>query len=51
MKQIYTCKSCKFTFEYKGKCDRCPDCGKDTVMLANDKEREEYMHRMDNDEY
>jgi rubrerythrin len=35
---IYTCQRCKFTFERTGEVETCPDCGKDGIRPATDKE-------------
>lgn len=42
MKSIYTCKACRYTFCYAGKCEQCPDCGKFAVRAATKQERADY---------
>lgn len=42
--RIYICDTCHFLFE-KEKCNRCPDCGKYSVRLANELEIQEYRDR------
>ena len=39
---IYTCNVCRFTFRRSGEVDACPDCGKQSVREATDKEKDEY---------
>jgi ssDNA-binding Zn-finger/Zn-ribbon topoisomerase 1 len=39
---IYTCTKCRFTFSRAGKVEDCPDCGKQAVREATEKEKEEY---------
>jgi len=39
---IYTCNSCRFTFQRAGEVEECPDCGKLAVREATKKEKEEY---------
>lgn len=43
--KIYSCKNCGFIFTRVGECDQCPDCGKYTVRLANEKEIKEFEYR------
>ena len=52
--KIYSCKNCGFIFMRVGECDQCPDCGKYSVRLANEKEIKEFEYRKthpDNDEF
>lgn len=39
---IYTCNACRFTFEWDGEIDQCPDCGKFKIREATEQEKEEY---------
>lgn len=43
-KKLYACetKDCRFLFESEAVPERCPDCGKKTVRLANSREIAEY---------
>ena len=38
-------RDCRFLFESKDVPERCPDCGKKKIRLANIKERVEYEKR------
>ena len=40
---IYTCNSCRFTFQRAGKVEACPDCGKPDLREATKKEKDEYI--------
>jgi len=40
---IYTCEKCRFTFRRSKEAEFCPDCGKQAVREATEKEKEEYM--------
>jgi uncharacterized Zn finger protein (UPF0148 family) len=44
---IYTCDKCHFIFKRTGKVESCPDCGKEAVREATDKEKEEYKRNRD----
>ena len=46
-KVLYACetKDCRFLFESEGEPERCPDCGKKNIRLANAKEKAEYEQR------
>ena len=46
-KKLYSCetKDCRFLFESKDKPERCPDCGKQKIRLANSQELAEYERR------
>ena len=41
-KMIYTCEKCRFTFRRSKEVEACPDCGKQAVREATEKEKEEY---------
>ena len=43
---IYVCDNCHFIFSRAAELEQCPDCGKYTVRLANEKERQEYEERL-----
>ena len=40
--KICTCENCRFTFRYPLLPLACPDCGKDAVRLATEKEVADY---------
>ena len=40
--KICTCENCHFTFRYPLLPLACPDCGKDAVRLATEKEVADY---------
>ena len=42
VEMIYTCNSCLFTFRRTRKIEECPDCGKQAVREATDKEKDEF---------
>ena len=46
-KILYACetKDCRFLFESEKEPERCPDCGKKKIRLANSQEIEEYQKR------
>ena len=46
-KILYACetKDCRFLFESEKEPERCPDCGKTKVRLANSREIAEYEKR------
>jgi uncharacterized Zn finger protein (UPF0148 family) len=44
---IYTCNHCRFTFRRTGAVEYCPDCGKQAVREASDKEKSEYKKNQD----
>ena len=39
---IFACDKCHFLFSRTKEPEQCPDCGKYTVRLANETERQEY---------
>ena len=39
---LYTCDHCKYTFRYPLKTLVCPDCGKEAVRPATEKETADY---------
>ena len=41
-KKIYHCDACRNTFESNQCSIKCPDCGKDAVRDATEKEIQEY---------
>ena len=40
--KYYICEACKFQFTQAAEPDRCPDCGKEYVREANEKEIAEF---------
>ncbi|MBQ2921853.1 MAG: hypothetical protein IJE60_01980 [Tyzzerella sp.] len=36
--KYYICEACKFQFVRHGEVDRCPDCGKEAIRLADKEE-------------
>lgn len=46
-KKLYSCetKDCRFLFESEKEPERCPDCGKTSIRLANEREKAEFEHR------
>lgn len=46
-KVLYACETrdCRFLFESDEEPERCPDCGKKKIRLANVKEQAEYEKR------
>lgn len=46
MKMIYVCDNCHFLFSRTAEPEQCPDCGKYTVRLADETERQEYEERL-----
>ena len=38
--EYYICDGCKFQFTQSNEPERCPDCGKQAVRVANDEEIE-----------
>ena len=46
-KKLYACETrdCRFLFESKDELERCPDCGKTNVRLANAREIQEFERR------
>ena len=42
---IYACEACRFLFVKFDEEERCPDCGKMSVRLANEDEIKEYNNR------
>ncbi len=42
-RNIYTCSTCKYTFERTERPATCPDCGADTIRDATLPERQEYL--------
>ena len=47
VKILYACetKDCRFLFESEVEPERCPDCGKKKIRLANAREIAEYEQR------
>lgn len=45
--KLYVCeaKGCRFIFESESMPERCPDCGKKKLRLANSREITEYEQR------
>jgi len=41
--KYYICDNCHFQFERTGECERCPDCGKESVRESNETETAEYL--------
>lgn len=39
---LYICRQCHIAFEHDTMPDRCPDCGKLSVFVANETERADY---------
>lgn len=39
---LFCCEACLYIFEGKEDCRQCPDCGREAVRRANEKEQEEY---------
>lgn len=46
MKMIYVCDNCHFIFSRTAEPEQCPDCGKYTVRLADEAERQEYEEQL-----
>ena len=46
-KTLYACETriCRFLFESEEEPERCPDCGKKNIRLANEREIQEYERR------
>lgn len=46
-KILYACetKDCRFLFESEEEPERCPECGKKNIRLANECEIQEYERR------
>ena len=46
-KKLYSCETrdCRFLFECEVEPERCPDCGKKKIRLANAREISEYEKR------
>ena len=46
-KKLYSCetKDCRFLFESEVEPERCPDCGKTSIRLANEREKAEFEQR------
>ena len=46
-KKLYSCetKDCRFLFESEVEPERCPDCGKKKIRLANAREIAEFEKR------
>ena len=46
-KILYACetKDCRFLFESEAEPERCPDCGKTSIRLANEREKAEFEQR------
>lgn len=42
---IYACDECMFLFDADEVPERCPDCGKLNIRIANDDEMIEFMNR------
>ena len=40
---IYTCDDCRYTFEWIGAAEQCPDCGKRHIRKASEKEKADYL--------
>ena len=39
---IYKCQKCQFLFSRIEPPTKCPDCGKEHILKANEKEQQEY---------
>ena len=46
-KTLYACeiRDCRFLFESEKEPERCPDCGKKKIRLANEREKAEFEQR------
>ena len=44
---IYVCDNCHFLFSRTAEPEQCPDCGKYTVRLADEAERQKYEERLE----
>lgn len=40
--KYYICDACKFQFVRRNEVEKCPDCGKEAIRLANDYEISEF---------
>ena len=40
--KLYTCDQCRYTFLYPLKAQACPDCGREAVRPATEKETDDY---------
>lgn len=47
---VFACDTCHFVFSNTQEPEQCPDCGKYTVRLATDEEKQELNERMVNKE-
>lgn len=49
MANYYICDACKFQFTRQVQLERCPDCGKEAVREADEKEIEKFKKLLEDD--